>query len=131
MNKDKGIKKRAAAERRKLRKLLVAAGATEDRLKILDPIIDNASWMKVKLDDARELVEEESLTVEYDNGGGQHGIRENPMFKGYGALWKSYTAAMNMILTSIPQAKQAIRQDEPAKPQSMLELIRSKKSKEA
>jgi hypothetical protein len=53
------------------------------------------------------------------------------MFKGYGALWKSYTSAMNMILTSTPQAKQAVRQDEPAKPQSMLELIRSKKSKEA
>lgn len=131
MNMDKGIKKRASAEKRKLKKLIVEAGISENRLKLLEPVLENASWMKVKLDDARELAEYESLTVEYDNGGGQSGIRENPMLKGYSALWKSYMAAMNMILQSVPAAKQAIRTEEPAKPQSMLELIRSKKSKEA
>lgn len=131
MNNDKDINKRAAAEKRKLKKLIVEAGIAENRLKLLEPVLENASWMKVKLDDARELASYESITVEYDNGGGQSGIRENPTFKGYSALWKSYMAAINMILQSVPAAKQAIKTEEPAKPQSMLELIRSKKSKEA
>ena len=47
-----------------------------------------------------KLVEEgsklpaEELIVEYDNGGGQHGVRENPFFNAYEKLLASYTKTL-------------------------------------
>ena len=36
----------------------------------------------------------EPLTVEYDNGGGQSGIRENPYYPAYEKLLASYTKGL-------------------------------------
>ena len=65
------IEKRCAAERRKLARFLSKNGLNEEKIKSLDPVILNVSWMKSKLDDARTAIGEDGITVEYDNGGGQ------------------------------------------------------------
>ena len=39
-------------------------------------------------------IPEESLVVEYDNGGGQRGIRENPFYPAYEKLLMSYTKTL-------------------------------------
>ena len=83
------IEKRCAAERRKLARFLSKNGLNEEKIKSLDPVILNVSWMKSKLDDARTAIGEDGITVEYDNGGGQTGVRENPAFRAYEALWKT------------------------------------------
>ncbi len=127
---EKDIRKRAVSEKKKLKKLLIAAGTPEERLKIFEPVLDNVSWMKIKLDEAREQIKEENITVEYDNGGGQRGVRENPMFKGYEALWKTYMSGLSSLISGLPESKAALI-EESEKPQSMLELIRAKKCKEA
>ena len=86
------IAKRSAAERRKLAKFLAKNGLNDEKIKSLDPVILNVSWMKSKLDDAREAIGEEGITVEYDNGkkeddeiaeisvadGGRTGCRDAP-----------------------------------------------------
>lgn len=96
------IKKRTAVEVRKLVKLLKDSGVPESKIRCLEPTVQNLAWMKVKLDDARELIGEESITVGYDNGGGQSGIRENPAYKAYEALWKNYSAGLNALLGQLP-----------------------------
>ena len=93
-------------------------------------VSDNVSWMKIKLDEDREQIKEENITVEYDNGSGQRGVRENPMFNGYEALWKTYMSGLSSLISGLPKSKAALI-EESEKPQSMLELIRAKKSKEA
>ena len=52
------IAKRSAAERRKLAKFLAKNGLNDEKIKSLDPVILNVSWMKSKLDDAREAIGE-------------------------------------------------------------------------
>ena len=96
------IKKRTAVEVRKLVKLLKCSGVPENKIRCLEPTVQNLAWMKVKLDDARELIGTESITVGYDNGGGQSGIRENPAYKAYEALWKNYSAGLNALLGQLP-----------------------------
>ena len=96
------IKKRTAVEVRKLVKLLKDSGVPENKIRCLEPTVQNLAWMKVKLDDARELIGTESITVGYDNGGGQSGIRENPAYKAYEALWKNYSAGLNALLSQLP-----------------------------
>ncbi len=36
--------------------------------------------------------------MEYDNGGGQTGVRENPAFRAYEALWKTYLSGLDALL---------------------------------
>lgn len=106
------------------------ADISDNRIRALSPIIENTAWMKVKLDDTRDKIKTSSVVVPYDNGGGQKGIRENPLFKGYESLWKSYISGMEKILAALPAEAQAIK-EEVEKPKTMLELVRNKHKKEA
>lgn len=44
-----------------------------------------------------ERIETEELIVDYDNGGGQSGIRENPFYPAYEKLLKSYTQTLTVL----------------------------------
>jgi hypothetical protein len=92
------IKARAEEEQNRITDLLSEVGISDKRMKLLEPIILNTAWMKAKLDDAREAIKNSNIVISYDNGGGQKGIRENPLFKGYESLWRSYMAGMAKIL---------------------------------
>lgn len=104
------VSKRCKKEQRKILKILRESGLNEEKTELLSPMIENISWMKIKLDDARGDIGEEGLTAEYDNGGGQKGIREHPAFKAYEALWKSYSAGLGVILSSLPEPEGAAEQ---------------------
>ena len=86
------VKARAEEEQNRIINLLLEVGISDKRMKLLEPIILNTAWMKAKLDDAREAIKNSNIVISYDNGGGQKGIRENPLFKGYESLWRSYMA---------------------------------------
>lgn len=98
------IAKRVRYEKRKMLKIFENSETIQADLGTITPIIENVCWMKVKLDDAREDIGEDGLIVPYDNGGGQRGVRENPAFKAYEALWKSYSGGMATILDLLPEA---------------------------
>ena len=124
------IKARAEEEQKRIADLLDEVGISDKRRKLLEPIILNTAWMKAKLDDAREAIKNSNIVISYDNGGGQKGIRENPLFKGYESLWRSYMAGMSKILDSLPQeiVEQSVEVEKPA---TMLELVRNKHRKDA
>ena len=124
------IEKRSAAERRKLTRFLSKNGMDEEKIKSSDPVILNVSWMKAKLDDARTAIGEDGITVAYDNGGGQTGVRENPAFRAYEALWKTYLSGLDVLLKLLPeQAEQ--EQVAELKPASALALVTSRRKREA
>lgn len=95
---------------------------------MLLPVVENVAWMKVKLEDAREEIAEGKLVVDYDNGGGQSGVRENPVFKAYEGLWKAYLAGLSKILEIFPTdiAEKAVK-EEVVEPQNVLSLVRGKR----
>lgn len=124
------IKARAEKEQNRITDLLSEVGISDKRMKLLEPIILNTAWMKAKLDDAREAIKNSNIVISYDNGGGQKGIRENPLFKGYESLWRSYMAGMAKVLESLPQ-EQIEQVVEIEKPATMLELVRNKHRKNA
>lgn len=128
---DLTIEQRARKEQNRIKQTLNYYGASKQKVKFLMPIIENTAWMKVKLDDARELIQDAEICVEYDNGGGQRGIRENPLFKAYEALWKSYVSGMSQIIGVLPEEKAKEAEQIVEKPKSVLELVRDKHKKEA
>lgn len=121
------IKVRAEEEQNRITDLLSEVGISDKRMKLLEPIILNTAWMKAKLDDAREAIKNSNIVISYDNGGGQKGIRENPLFKGYEGLFKTYMSGLKQILDVLPPYEVQVKAEEIEKPKTVLELVRSKK----
>lgn len=116
----------ANEEKQRLEALLFSCGISEKKIKMLESVIDNTAWMKAKLDDTREQIRNTSVAIPYDNGGGQTGIRENPLFKGYSALWKSYMSGMNTIMSLLPREMVEAEAENIEQPKTVLELVRAK-----
>lgn len=120
--------KRIKKEIRRLKKIIDEGGVSDRRQKTLEGVIQNAAFMRVSLDDTIKEIADADIVVEYDNGGGQTGIRENPLYNAYEKLFSKYLAAMNTILESLPAeaAAEALPPEE-ERPKTMLELVREKR----
>lgn len=60
-------------------------------------LAESVVFMAKKLQESREIMEGEPLVIEYDNGGGQCGIRENPHYTAYEHLLTSYNKALRQL----------------------------------
>lgn len=127
------IKARAEEEQKRITELLTEVGISDKRMKLLEPIILNTAWMKAKLDDSREAIKNSQIVIAYDNGGNQKGIRINPLFTGYEALWKSYLTGLDRIMSALPPEKshEIVEEAEKTEPSTVLSLVRQRKKKEA
>lgn len=128
---DAEIKERAQDEYNRISDILIDVGVSNKRRELLEPIIVNTAWMKAKLDDSREAIKNSQIVISYDNGGGQKGIRENPLFKGYESLWKSYITGMGKILESVPDDTELLSGVEEEAPKTILQIVRNKHREEA
>lgn len=117
------VQERADAERARLIEL-VQQYANESHVSALETVIENCAWMKAKLDETREAIKVSGVAIKYDNGGGQSGIRENPLFKGYHALWKSYMLGLREIIDLVPAAKE--KTEPPEAPKNVLSMLQEK-----
>lgn len=118
----------AKEESERLIGILHDYGVNERRIAALNDIITNTAWMKAKLDDTREAIKSSGVVIPYDNGGGQKGLRESPLYKGYESLWKSYMAGMDRILNALPpEIPVEAKAEEPERPKTVLELVRAKR----
>ncbi|MBQ3578003.1 MAG: hypothetical protein IJK59_03520 [Firmicutes bacterium] len=115
-------------EKQKIIRELRKAKISKHKMKVLESVIDNVAFLKVKLDEVRAQLLTEELMVEYDNGGGQKGIRENPIYKQYQSLFGNFMKGMDKILQPMPdtdEAQQALVQE--IKPETVLDRIRQKR----
>lgn len=99
---DVDINKQIRKEKNKINKLLKDTKIPAHKKKVLEPVIENVATMKVKLDELKEQIIHEEFMVEYDNGGGQKGTRENPIFKRYESFFKTFMIGMDRIISELP-----------------------------
>lgn len=66
--------------------------------KHIEELISDAEFMRRKLAESKKAMEEEPIAIPYDNGGGQTGVRENPIFTAYEKLLKTYQGTVNQII---------------------------------
>lgn len=100
-------KNKVKKERQRLVSLLEKAELSRHQREVLAPVIDNLAWQRVKLDEAREEMQDASVVCEYNNGGGQTGTRENPIFKAYVNLWRAYMLGLEKYTSYLPKEYQA------------------------
>lgn len=60
-------------------------------------LAETVVFMAKKLEESRKIMVNEPLVIEYDNGGGQCGIRENPHYTAFEHLLASYNKALRQL----------------------------------
>ena len=67
----KTIKGKTNDEAERITQLLQDSGVTDERIAMMDSVITNVAWMRIKLDETRKAIANMSVAIPYDNGGGQ------------------------------------------------------------
>lgn len=98
--------KRVDSELRKLREITKGAIPDEKRKAVM-PLLANLAFLKVKLDDARNDLLYEDIFTEYDNGGGQSGLREHPGFSAYNKLFTTFSRGVKQLTDMMPNGTAA------------------------
>lgn len=60
-------------------------------------LAENILFIEGKLDETRENMGKTPLVVNYNNGGGQKGIRKNPVFEAYVNMFRQYTNGVRTL----------------------------------
>lgn len=112
-------------EEKRLIDILDRCGVSDRDRDVLAPVIDNLAWMAAKLDETRKEIGFEAVAIPYDNGGGQSGIRENPLYKGYVNLWRAYLAGFEKLAAYLPEEE---RQEAVKEERSLIDVVKGMKS---
>ncbi len=74
----------------------------ENKLKLLAPLIQNAAFMKVTLEELQETINAEGATDEYCNGANQFGRKQSANIQAYNSLIKNYNAVIDRLEKLLP-----------------------------
>lgn len=61
-------------------------------------LASNVFFMEDKLRETRRGLANQQVVIAYDNGGGQKGIRKNPIFEGYNQLMANYRKSLEQLI---------------------------------
>ena len=79
------------------------AALPENELKFCDPLLQNAAFMCVTLQDLQELIIENGTSDSYQNGANQSGTKASADLQAYNSLAKVYNALMDKLSAKLPK----------------------------
>lgn len=71
-------------------------------LSLLEPLIKNAAFMRVTLEDLQEAVNRDGAVEVYQNGANQKGVKQSAALQSYNTLIKNYTSVMKQLSVLLP-----------------------------
>ena len=75
----------------------------ENELSFCDPLLQNAAFMKVTLEDLQEAINANGVTDIYQNGANQSGTKASADLQAYNSLAKVYNALMDKLSAKLPK----------------------------
>ena len=73
---------------------------------VLVPLIQNAAFMKVSLEDLQEIINRDGVTETYQNGANQYGVKQSAAVQSYNALIKNYAAVIKQLSGYVPYVRE-------------------------
>lgn len=107
----------ASKEKKKLKKIM--KDIPEDKLKLVEGLIADASFMAEELEGLRDYVAENGWSEEYQNGANQKGKKTSVEADMYVKVQKSYAATIKQLSELLPE-KSSQKDDE------LLDFIKSR-----
>lgn len=97
---EKTIEQRIRAEKNRLRKL--CKDLPESKRAIALPLVEQAAFMRVTLDDLQEKINEAGGVDEYQNGRNQAGYKVAAALQAYNSTVKNYAAVCERLDRILP-----------------------------
>lgn len=99
-DREKKKKRLIAAELKKLEHLF--SPLSEKEREFLQPLLENAAFMRVTLDELQKQINQDGAVDSYQNGAAQHGVKISANIQAYNQLMKTYHALMDKLLARLP-----------------------------
>lgn len=93
-------KEKRIEERKKVYNSIFGAMET-DRLSAIQPLIDNACFMAIILEDLQKEILEKGVTDKYQNGANQYGIKKSAEVETYNVMVKNFSTLMKQIIDAL------------------------------
>lgn len=74
----------------------------ENEKSIILPLIQNASFMRVTLEDLQQIIAEQGPVEAYQNGANQYGMKQSAALQSYNALVKNYASVIKNLFSLLP-----------------------------
>ncbi len=87
----------------------------ENELKFVEPLLQNCAFMRAVLEDLQELITENGLIDDYQNGENQNGRKMSAELQAYNTTVKNYNQAMDKLIERLPKEE---------KKSAMVEMMR-------
>ena len=81
------------------------AGLEDDKRSLVGPLMQNAAFMRVTLEDLQEIIIEEGPTEIYTNGQHQEGVKQIAAVQAYNSLIKNYVSVIKSLAQYLPYKK--------------------------
>ena len=69
----------------------------------IEPLLQNAAFMKVTLEDLQAIVNAEGVEDEYKNGANQYGTKPSAVIQAYNTMLKNYGALKLKLMALLPK----------------------------
>ena len=79
-----------------------------DKAAVVKELIQNAAYTAVTLRELQENISESGAIMEYNNGGGQSGIRVSPALQAYTKLISTYNGIIKQLVGLLPKSEQEL-----------------------
>ena len=84
----------------------------ENKFFIIAPLLRDAAFQRVTLDELSDIINEYGAVEEYRNGENQYGQKQSAALQSYNNLMKIYTVTIKTLLTWLPREKSLSVQEE-------------------
>ena len=74
---------------------------------VLLPLIQNAAFMRVTLENLQDLIQSDGVVDVYMNGENQYGTKQSAALQSYNSLIKNYSAIIKSLKESLPPERRA------------------------
>lgn len=82
------------------------ANVDDNKRSIVAPLLQNAAFMKVTLEDLQKTINEEGATDSYKNGANQFGVKQSATLQAYNSLVKNFTTIMKTLAQLVPESEE-------------------------
>ena len=102
-----------SVELKKLQKIF--ENISPDKRSLCESLMQNAAFMAVKLKELQNLIDEDGMIQDYDNGGGQSGRKIGSAVQIYQKMLPSYNQVIKTLASMLPSGEKdaAIRAADP------------------
>lgn len=74
----------------------------DNKKAVILPLIQNAAFIKITLEDLRELIQRDGVVDYYQNGANQSGLKQSAALQSYNSLIKNYATIIKSLCDYLP-----------------------------